>query len=94
MIRDERYALLILRDPSSCALYDTESDPGQTRAIQDAQPEVADELGGLFRAFAQAQRRPPMSFLDPDADPLPEPRPFEGDLPADVRRDLETLGYL
>ncbi len=94
MIRDGRHALLLYRNPEWRALYDTKADPGETNDILHERPEVAERLHRSFRAFAEAQRRPPRCFLDPEAEPLPEPRPPETALPPEVRRNLEGLGYL
>jgi arylsulfatase A-like enzyme len=94
LIRDERHALLLYRNPEWRALYDMRADPRQTHNIIAERPDEAEALFEAFRTFAEAQRRPPACFLDPNAEPLPEPQPPSSDLSPGLRSDLEALGYL
>jgi len=94
IIRDRDHALLLYRNPEWRALYDMRADPRQTRNIIAQRPEKAEDLFEAFRTYAQAQRRPPACFLDPNAEPLPEPQPPSTDVSPELRAHLKALGYL
>jgi len=94
MIRDRDHALLLFREEKPRALYDLRADPAQRTNLIAQRAEEADQLLRLFRRHAQAQRTPPIDFLDPNAQPIPDPLPQLTDLPPTVKHDLQTLGYL
>jgi arylsulfatase A-like enzyme len=94
LIRDERYALLLYPNPEWRALYDLADDPGQRRNVIDGNRDQVERLLGLFREYAQDQRRPPHAFLAEGAQEEPEHEPDLSRLPADVRKQLKALGYL
>jgi arylsulfatase A-like enzyme len=94
LVRSLRYALIAYRGGELRALYDLEADPGQTHNIIDAHPERADELIQAFREFAETQRRQPVDFIDPGAQPELLPGGPAIRMTDEMRRQLEALGYL
>jgi arylsulfatase A-like enzyme len=96
MVRNLDYALLLFGNGLWRALYDMEADPEQEHNIIEDEPQKADELIEVFRAFAETQREPMMHFLRPkikEAAP-PPPLGYDPGLSPEVKRDLEALGYL
>jgi hypothetical protein len=73
------------------------ADPTQKHNIAGDNGEVVAEMVEVFRRFAETQRRPPVDFLDPDAEmpPLPEVPEIEMS-PEDRARvnAIANLGYL
>ena len=94
VIRDLRFSLLLYQGGRLRALYDTQSDPWQTRNLIDELPEEASRLTEALRRFAGGQRYPPLDYLEPDA-PAPEiPAAPKRRLSDEEREELKALGYL
>jgi len=94
MIRDRDHALLLFREEKPRALYDLRADPAQRTDLIAQRPKEAQRLLHTFRRHAQSQRIPPVDFLDPNAQPIPDPVPHPTDLPPTLRHELQTLGYI
>ena len=94
LVRSPRHALILYGNGRWRALYDLEDDPGQRKNVIDHYPEVADEMAAAFGRFAESQRRPPLDFLDPDAELPPLPPTRELELTPEQRQQLRNLGYL
>ena len=94
LIRDERAALILLKGGRQRALYDLEADPQQRHNVVDDRPERAAEMVAAFRAFAGTQRRPPLDFIDAEAQVEEVAGPPGVKISDDTRRELEALGYL
>ena len=94
LLRTPRWALILYGNGEWRELYDLEADPGQTTNVIARHPEVAAELLEAFRAFALAQRRPPVDFLHPEAEPPPMPPAEQTEPTPEVRRRLRALGYV
>ena len=93
MIRDRGHALLLFREEQPRALYDLRADPAQRTNLIAQRPEAAERLLRIFRRHAESQRIPPVDFLDPNAEPIPDPLPQFAGLPPSIKGDLHTLGY-
>lgn len=93
-VHDLRYSLLLYQGGKLRALYDTESDPWQTRSVIDERPEEAARLAEAFRRFAAAQRYPPLDYLDPDAPRTGIPARPQRQLSQEEQEELKALGYL
>jgi arylsulfatase A-like enzyme len=72
-------------------VYDRDSDPGQLHDIAEERPQLRAELLGRFEEWAQTQRLRPVVLPGGDVSEGSSARVEMGD---DVRRQLETLGYL
>ena len=84
-LRQGRYRLLVIERnyegrANESFLYDLETDPGETRDLQDEHPEIAARLRARLRAIEQQERA------------LPEPR-TRYRLNPEERAALEALGY-
>jgi hypothetical protein len=94
VVRSEEWMLMLYRGGELRALYDIRRDPRQLHNVLDEHPDVAARLADAFRTFAQAQRAPPLDFVDPGA-PAPElPEAPEVEVSDDMRRSLKALGYV
>ncbi len=97
LVRSKDYALILYNNARWRSLYDLTADPTQKHNIAGDKGEVVAEMVEAFRRFAETQRRPPMDFLDPDAEmpPLPEVPEIEMS-PEDRARvnAIANLGYL
>jgi arylsulfatase A-like enzyme len=95
MVRNLRYSLLLYGNGEWRALYDLEADPGQNHDVMDQQPRPTEELLEAFRAFAETQRRPPVNFLNPEAEePLTPDDVQKTKLTPELQKELRALGYL
>ena len=94
LIRGLDWSLILWGNGEWRSLHDLRADPGQRHNVIADHPEIAQEMVGAFREFALAQRRPPIEFLDPEAEPLPLPEADETDLTPEAKRQLRALGYL
>jgi arylsulfatase A-like enzyme len=97
LLRTQTESLILYSNGEWRALYDLESDPGQRTNVYTRQRERAEELVAAFQSYAQEQRRPPMDFVDPNAEmtPLPKVRDL-GLSPEDQARvrAIADIGYL
>ncbi len=94
VVHDLRYSLLLYQGGRLRALYDTRSDPWQTRDLIGELPQEASRLAEAFRRFALEQRYPPLDYVDPHA-PTPDmPLRPKRQLSDEERQELEALGYL
>jgi arylsulfatase A-like enzyme len=92
-IRDGTHALVLYENGKWPALYDLKADPGETKDVAAAQPQVARKMADAFRTFAKQQRRPPLAFLG-EAAPAPAPAaPPRKGLTPQQERTLRALGY-
>jgi arylsulfatase len=94
LVRSPKWAFMLWGNGEWRALYDLETDPGQTENIIDQHPDVAGEMLAAFEEFAVQQRRPPVEFLDPDAAPAPLPAAGKTEITPEVERQLKALGYV
>jgi arylsulfatase A-like enzyme len=94
VVRDLYSSLFLYRGGKLRALYDLEADPRQTRNVFSEEPKVAAGLISAFLAFAEAQRYPPLDFIDPSARPAPSARRGTVKMSEETRRELRALGYL
>ncbi len=94
LLRSLDWSLLLWGNGEWRSLHDLRADPGQRHNVIADHPEVAEEMVGAFREFALAQRRPPVEFLDPAAEPLPLPEADETELIPEAKRRLRALGYV
>ena len=96
LVRDAQWSLILYRGGKLRALYDLRSDPGQTRNVIAEHRETAAKMVAAFEAFARTQGRPLAEFVSAHAAAAapPAPRSRHSDLPEEVRRELEALGYL
>jgi arylsulfatase A-like enzyme len=93
-VHDQHSALLLYQGGKLRALYDLDTDPGQTRNVIAEQPERAAELAEAFRAFAKTQRYPPLDFVDSHFRPVEPPKGARVELSEETRRQLRSLGYV
>jgi len=94
LVRSLTHSLILWDNGEWRALYDLESDPGQRQNVMEEQPEAAEELIGVFRDFAEKQRRPPRDFLDPEAEVVPLPSAPLPELTPEQEKHLRNMGYL
>ncbi len=94
LVRNLRWAMILYANGEWRSLYDLEADPGQTTNVIDDYPERAEEMLAAFREFAMAQRRPPVEFLSPEAQPIPLPPAGRLEISPETERQLRDLGYL
>jgi arylsulfatase A-like enzyme len=94
LVRGEEWALILWGNGQWRALYDLRRDPGQRSNVIEDHPEVAEEMLAEFGSFAMDQRRPPLEFLDPEAEPVPVPAEGALELSPEDRRRLRALGYV
>lgn len=97
LIRDLNWALILYRGGKLRALYDLVEDPWQTKNVIDDRPEVAERMADAFKQFAQAQRFPPLDYVDPDWKPSSQqvaPGERTPQMSEETRRQLEALGYV
>ncbi len=94
VVRDHHSALLLYEGGKLRALYDLDSDPGQTRNVIAEQPERAARLTEAFEAFAKTQPYPPLHFLDPHLKPAARPKQPRMKVSEETRRQMRALGYV
>ncbi len=94
LVRDLRWALILRQGSRDHELYDLRADPGQIRNIIVERPEQAGKMIRGFYAFAEAQTRPPLYFIDPEFEPPPAPEVPSVEMTEDTRRQLRALGYV
>lgn len=94
LVRSLAYALILYGNGRWRALYDLRVDPKQRKNVIANHREVGEEMTEAFRRFAKTQRRPPMNFLDPNAEmPTLPPAPVM-ELTPEQEQQLRNLGYL
>jgi hypothetical protein len=86
--------LLLYSNGKWRALYDLRADPNERRNVIEEMPDIAASMVGVFRQFAQQQRKPPLSFIDPNVAPVPVPRRTGEQLSPEMEKQLRALGYL
>jgi len=94
LVRGLDWALMLWGNGEWRALYDLSADPGQRENVIAERPEVAEEMLAAFRGFALEQRRPPLDFLDPEAEMPPMPEAAESELTPRMKERLRALGYV
>ena len=94
LIRKQDWSLILYGNGTWRSLHDLRVDPGQRRNVIADHSEVVEEMVAAFREFAATQARPPVEFLDPDAEPLPLPDVNQTTLTPEARRQLRALGYV
>jgi arylsulfatase A-like enzyme len=94
MVRGRDHALLLWGTGKWRTLYDLRADPAQTENVIKSHPEVARAMVAAFEEFASRQRVPPLNFLDPNVPPPELPAAEKTRLAPDVKKALQTLGYL
>ena len=94
LVRSPDWALMLWGNGEWRALYDLEADPGQRRNLIEERPEAAAELLEAFRSFALGQRRPPLDFLDPEAEMSPPPEAGKSEPTPRMKERLRALGYV
>ncbi len=80
-LRNERYKLIFDSKTRAISLFDLEADPGEYRDIAAAREVEAQRLLGLLSRHIEDSRR---SRLRPESAVIPE----------EMRKRLESLGYL
>ena len=71
-------------------LYDLEGDPGELRDLSRARPELRDRLAATLDAWRQATGEAAAG----GADGVDAPGDGSDQVPDDLRRQLESLGYV
>ncbi len=94
LVRSLRYTLILYGNGKWRALYDLGADPGERHDIIAEQRGEAERLLAAFETFARSQRRPPVDFLSPDAEPAPLPEVPRATLTEEEKKRLRGLGYL
>jgi arylsulfatase A-like enzyme len=94
LVRDERWAMILFKGARLQALYDLERDPWQARNVIAEHPKEVARMMAAFREFAQAQRYPPLDFVDPNWRPGQRPRAPRMKISEEQRRELKALGYV
>lgn len=94
LVRDQHWAMILFKGGKLQALYDLEKDPWQTRNVIAEQPKEAERMVAAFKQFAQAQRLPPLDFIDPTWKPTRQPSASRRKLSEDHKRELKALGYV
>lgn len=94
LVRGEEWALMLWGNGEWRALYDLEADPGQRKNVIQEHLEVAADMTAAFRDFAARQSRPPLEFVEPDAEPIPLPEGTSVKLTPEAKKRLRALGYL
>ncbi|UCC67425.1 MAG: sulfatase [Armatimonadota bacterium] len=94
LVRSPNWALMLWGNGEWRALYDLRVDPGQRRNVIEKHPDEAAELLEAFRSFALGQRRPPLDFLDPEAEMPPPPEAGESEPTPQMKERLRALGYV
>ncbi len=94
LVRGEEWALMLWGNGEWRALYDLARDPEQRTNVIEDYPEVAEKMLAQFRRFAIRQRRPPLEFIDPNAEPVPVPESGAVELSPEVKQQLRALGYV
>jgi arylsulfatase A-like enzyme len=92
-IRDNTHALVLYENGKWRLLYDLQADPGETKDVAAAQPQVERKMADAFRAFAKQQRRPPLAFLGEAAPAPASAAPPRKGLTPEQERTLRALGY-
>jgi arylsulfatase A-like enzyme len=92
MVREQRYALLIYREPKWHALYDLRSDPEQRINIRPWRQREFERLLRVFSDYAREQRHSPEPFVN--WWPRPARRSDVKAIPPEMKKALEALGYL
>ncbi len=94
LVRDQHWAMILFKGGKLQALYDLEKDPWQTRNVIAEQPKEAERIRAAFKQFAQAQRLPPLDFIDPNWKPTQQPSTSRRKLSQEHKRELKALGYV
>ncbi len=94
LVRGREWAMILYGNGTWRSLYDLREDPGERSNVIARHPETAERLLSAFLEFARAQRRPPMDFVDPDAEMPPLAGAAELTLTPKQRERLRDLGYL
>jgi len=94
VVRNHDWLLLLYQGARMRALYDLGEDRRALVNVFDRRRAQAARMMGVFRAFALAQRVPPLDFVDPGAPPRKLPPGDEIEVTPEMRRGLRALGYL
>jgi arylsulfatase A-like enzyme len=94
MVRDLHWSLLLYQSRRMRALYDLDSDPGQTSDVYAAKAYRRVQLLGAFQTFIKTQVRQPHDFINPTLRPGPLPEAPVIEMSEETQRSLRALGYL